>query len=500
MRLLMSDTAAFLAFDLGASSGRALLGHWDGQRFDLAELHRFENGPVDVLGSLYWDPLRLWSEIKIGLSRYATTQTAPLMGIGIDTWGVDYGLLDQQGRLLGNPYNYRDPRTDGMLEHVFTQVPREAIFATTGIQFLQINTLYQLAAMVRARDPQLAAASTLLMIPDLFHYWLTGRQAAEYTNATTTQLLACHDRQWARGLVDQLGIPTGLLPEVVAPGTVLGQLRDTIAFETGLQRGIPVIVPATHDTASAVAAVPGLDARSAYISSGTWSLMGVEIPEPIVSARALALNFTNEGGVDGTIRLLKNINGLWLLQEARRQWQREGHAYAWEDLLAQSERAEELRSLIDPDAPEFLRPGDLPGAVRDFCRRTGQPIPASVGAIVRCCLESLALKYRQVLLALEELTGTPIETIRIVGGGCQNRQLCQFTADACGRAVVAGPVEATALGNLMAQTIAAGLLPDIAAGRRALARSLSLEQYEPRRNSDWDTAYSRFEALLDGVH
>lgn len=491
----MADTANFLAFDLGASSGRALLGRWDGVGFTLEELHRFENGPVNILGHLHWDILRLWEEIKAGLARYAAQQTAPLAGVGVDTWGVDFGLLDRNGRLIGNPYNYRDQRTNGMVERVCELVPRSEIFAATGIQFLQINTLFQLYSMVYTADPQLESAATLLMIPDLFHYWMTGRKAAEYTNATTTQMFAGHERRWAMPLIERLGIPAQILPEIVAPGTVLGTLGDQLAAEAGLARGVPVIAPATHDTGSAVAAVPGLDARSAYISSGTWSLMGVEIAQPVVNERAQALNFTNEGGVAGTIRLLKNINGLWLLQECRRQWQREGQNYAWEELLAQAERATPLQALIDPDAPEFMSPGDLPAAIRAYCRQTGQPQPENVGAIVRSCLESLALKYRWVLAALEELTGQRIETIRIVGGGSQNRQLCQLTASACGRPVVAGPVEATALGNILVQAIAAGVIPDITAGRRALAASLHLAHYEPGSTAGWDAAYERFTQL-----
>ena len=492
----MSNSANFLAFDIGASSGRAMLGRWDGARIVLEEIHRFENGPIDVLGSLHWDALHLWSEVKAGLAHYAAAYDAPLAGIGVDTWGVDYALLDAHGRLLGNPYNYRDPRTEGMLAHVDTLIPRNELFAHTGMQFLPINTLYQLASMVQSKDPQLAMADTLLMIPDLFHYWMTGAKVAEYTNATTTQLLDCNERQWATGLIDRLGIPARILPEIVAPGTVLGKLRPAIAAEVGLHDLPPIVVPATHDTGSAVAAVPGLDAHSAYISSGTWSLMGLEIREPIVSSRALALNLTNEGGVAGTIRLLKNINGLWLLQESRRQWQREGHDYSWEGLLTAAEQATPLISLVDPDAPEFMRPGDLPGAVRAFCQKTGQVVPASVAALVRCLLESLALKYRWVLSALEEVSGEQITTIRIVGGGCRNRQLCQLTADACGRKVVAGPAEATALGNIMVQAVAAGVIPTITAGRRALAESIERAHYTPQGGAHWDAAFVRFTQLL----
>jgi rhamnulokinase len=492
-------TANFIAADLGASNGRVLCACWDGARFDLHELHRFPNGPVEVVGRLYWNALGLWSEIKTGLARYAAQEQTPPAAIGIDTWGVDYALLDRDGRLLGNPVHYRDARTNGIQERAFGVVPSDAIFAETGIQFMQINTLFQLYAMRYAGDPQLEAAATLLMVPDLFHYWLTGRQAAEYTIASTSQMLHAADRRWATGLLARLGLPTHILPEIVPPGTALGPVRAAVCEATGLQgpNGRPplVIAPGSHDTASAVAAVPGLDERSLYISSGTWSLMGIEISQPIVNARSRALNFTNEGGVAHTIRLLKNIAGLWLLQEARRQWQREGHDYSWEELSAQARGAEPFRSLIDPDAADFLAPGQMVDAIHAYCRRTGQPAPESVGQVVRCCLESLALRYRWVLEALEQLAGRRLETVRIVGGGSQNRLLSQFAADACRRPIVTGPVEATALGNVMVQAIATGHLASLAEGRAAIAASIQQEKFDPSPDSGWEDAYARFQQL-----
>ena len=491
----MQQTADFVAIDLGASSGRVLLGRWDGARFDLQELHRFDNGAVNVLGRLHWDVLRLWSEIKDGLAHYAARFDRPPAGIGVDTWGVDFALLDRAGHLLGNPYHDRDPHTEGVPEQVFARVPRRQIFEQTGIQFMRLNTLYQLFSLAQAGDPQLAAAETLLMMPDLFHYWLTGRKMAEYTDATTSQFFLCRERRWATDLLAQLGLPTQILPPVVAPGTILGELQPDVMAEVGLRQPTPVIAPASHDTASAVAAIPGLDERSAYISSGTWSLMGVEIHEPIINDRALELNFTNEGGVGGTIRLLKNITGLWLVQKCRRRWQRAGQQYSWDELLALADQAEPLRSLVDPDDEAFLSPEDMPAAIRAYCRRTGQPEPGDAGAVIRCCLESLALRCRAVLDALEELTGRRLETIRIVGGGSQNRLLCQFTADACQRPVVAGPVEATALGNVLLQAIATGYLPDLAAGRAAVAASVRLESFEPRGNAAWEEAFARFKRL-----
>ncbi|HEX9442393.1 MAG TPA: rhamnulokinase family protein, partial [Roseiflexaceae bacterium] len=327
----MSHTVNFLAIDLGAASGRVMLGHWDGDRFALQELHRFPNQPVNIHGHIHWDVLRLWHEIKAGMERYAARFDAPLAGIGVDTWGVDFALLDRAGRLLGNPYTYRDTRTDGILARVFARVPRQDVFARTGIQLMSINTLCQLMSM--AGDPQLDAADTLLMIPDLFHYWLTGNKAVEYTNATTTQMYDPRERRWATDLLDRLGLPSRILPPIVEPGALLGEVLPDVASEVGLRAPVPVIVPASHDTASAVAAIPGLDRRSAYISSGTWSLVGVETSQPILSDAALALNVTNEGGVGGTIRLLKNVAGLWLMQESQRQWQREGTTYSWEELL-----------------------------------------------------------------------------------------------------------------------------------------------------------------------
>ncbi len=491
----MDRAGHFAAVDLGASGGRVILGRWDGVRFKLSERHRFPNEPVALGGHRHWDVLRLWEEIKAGLGRCAAPAGGRLAGVGVDTWGVDFALLDRNGRLLGNPYHYRDRRTDGMMELAFERVPRAAIYAATGIQLMQINTLFQLFSMVRAGDPQLGAASTLLTMPNLFAYWLSGQRVAEYTHATTTQCLEVRDRRWAIGLLDGLGIPREIFPPLVEPGTVLGPLRADVAAEVGLPGSVPVIAVGCHDTASAVAAIPGLDAHSAYISSGTWSLMGVEVAAPIITERSLAGNFTNEGGVAGTIRLLKNIAGLWLVQECRRQWQCEGADHGWDDLLDQAARAEPFRAVIDPDAPEFLSPPDMPAAIRAACVRGGQKPPETIGAVIRCCLESLALRYRATLDELEQLVGRQLDTIRIVGGGSQNRLLCQFTADACGVPVVAGPVEAAALGNLMMQAVAAGELDGVVAGRAAVAASVRLKTYEPRSSGAWEEGLARLRAV-----
>lgn len=490
-------TTNFIAADLGASNGRVLLARWDGARFTLAELHRFHNGPTLVHDRMYWNALELWREIKNGLARYAATEGTTPAAIGIDTWGVDYALLDSSGRLLGNPVHYRDARCNGVQERLFCVVPQAKVFGETGIQFMQINTLVQLYAMRDQGDPQLDLASTFLMIPDLFNYWLTGRKAVEYTIASTSQMLHAADRRWATGLLAKLNLPTHILPEIVAPGATLANLLPNVADETGIKGAPPIIAPGTHDTASAVAAIPGLDEKSAYISSGTWSLMGVEIPQPIINDHVRRLNFTNEGGVANTIRLLKNIGGLWLLQEARRQWARSGQEYTWAQLLAEAEKATPFRSIIDPDASDFLAPSHMVDAMVAYCRRTGQPAPESVGEVVRCALESLALRYRWTLSALEELVGHRLETVRIVGGGSQNRLLCQLTADACQRPVITGPVEATALGNVMVQAMATGHLGSLAEARQAVAASIPQEHFTPGPAAGWDDAYARFLQLVE---
>ena len=485
----------FLAVDLGASSGRVIAGSWDGARFALRDVHRFPNGPVPMGDSLHTDIEMLWREVCAGFRMYTDRVGASPAGVGVDAWGVDFGLLGRDGKLLGPPYHYRDARTTGMMERAFALVPREEIFRVTGIQFMQINTVFQLLGMGGAKHPHLSEASALLMTPDIFHYWLSGRQVAEYTIASTSQMLDAGGRGWAMPLLERLGIPAAILPPVTAPGCVLGPALDPVAAAAGWKTPVPVIAVGSHDTASAVAAVPDLDGRSAYLSSGTWSLLGVEVPAPVINADSLALNFTNEGGVAGTIRLLKNIMGLWLVQECQRAWEREGKGYGWAELASLAGGAPAFRSLVDPDAADFLAPGDMPGAIRAFCRRTGQPEPDSVGAMVRCALESLALKYRIVLGNLEELCGHRLEVIRVVGGGSRNRLLNRFTADACGRPVAAGPVEATALGNIMIQAVATGALRDLAEGRRAVAASVDRETVDPGSPGPWEEASARFAGL-----
>jgi rhamnulokinase len=483
-----------LAFDLGAESGRALLGLFDGQQLKLQIVHRFANVPVRVLDGMYWDVLSLHREMVHSL-RLAASEFGGVDSIGVDTWGVDFALLGRNGELLGNPRHYRDPHTEGVMEATFARVPRAELYGRTGLQFMRFNSLFQLLAMQRDRSPLLDAATHLLFMPDLFHYFLTGIKVNEYTDASTSQLLNPQTRTWDHDLASKLGLPAQLLGTLVQPGTVLGPLRSSVSQETGLG-GVPVVAPGTHDTASAVAAVPATGSSWAYISSGTWSLMGVETPAPVMTEKALAYNFTNEGGVGGTTRLLKNVMGLWLVQECRRAWERAGTSYSYEDLVRLASEAPPFAAIINPDDESFILPANMPDAIVAHCRRTGQKPPEGPGPIVRCALESLALRYRWVLEKAEELTSVPRETIHIVGGGCQNALLCQLTADACNRPVLAGPVEATAMGNLLVQAIGLKLLGSIAEGREVIARSLEGRSYAPVQAARWDEPYARFVKLL----
>jgi rhamnulokinase len=486
----------FLAFDLGAESGRAILGQLDGQRLRLSEVHRFPNGPVSLSDGLHWDVLRLWGEIKNGLAAAIQELGADLAGIGLDTWGVDFGLLDRDGALVANPYHYRDNRTDGMLEEAFGRVPRAEIFEHTGIQFMAINSLYQLLSLVIGRSPSLDIAETFLMMPDLFNYWLTGRPVCEFSIATTSQCFDPRQGDWARPLLEKLGIPAHIFPQIVPPGTVLGNLSPSVAAEVGAG-DLPVIAPGCHDTALAVAAVPAEGSDFVYISSGTWSLMGAELSGPVINEKSLAFDFTNEGGVCDTFRLLKNITGLWLVQECRRTWARQGERFSYDALTQMAAQAAPLQSLVDPDYGEFLRPGDMPARIRAFCRRTGQPVPGSRGAVLRCALESLALKYRWVLERLETTLGRRLDPIHIIGGGTQNLLLNQLTADATGRRVVTGPIEATAAGNVMMQAMALGYIGSLEDGRQIVRNSFEMATYEPAGGSEWDEAYDRFATLIE---
>ena len=498
----MGKQRTYLAVDIGASSGRVLAGRFDGERLELDEMHRFPNGPVQVGGHLYWDLLRLWSDVQDGLRTAA--EGTEIVSVGVDTWGVDFALLGRNDELLGNPYHYRDPEKAGILEHAFQRVSREEIFAETGLQFMEINTLFQLLTLQRANSSLLDSAESLLMIPDLFHWLLTGEKANEFTDATTTQFLNPSTRDWSRDLLRRFELPDDILQNIVLPGTNLGSLRPEIAAATGLGSA-SVVVPGTHDTASAVMAVPAVGEVSqhpdwCYISSGTWSLMGVEVAEPIINDTCRELNFTNEGGVGGSIRLLKNITGLWLVQECRRIWARSGTDFDWQQLTQLADQAEPLKSFINPDDAAFTAPEDMPAAIRSYCADRGQEVPETEGAIVRCALESLALRYRMVLDCLEKLTGSRIETIHIVGGGTQNEQLCQMTANACDRLVIAGPIEATAIGNVMVQALSSGDIGSVEEARAVVARSFPMRRFEPQEPGAWDESFGRFTQLFeDGV-
>jgi rhamnulokinase len=484
-------SAGYLAVDLGAESGRLVLGRFDGGRVSLEEVHRFPNIAVRLPDGLHWDVLRFLSEIKEGLAK--AMREEKIEGIGIDSWGVDFGLLDGEGALVSNPYHHRDARTEGMMDEAFRLVPKEEIYQLTGIQFLPINTLYQLLPM--RGSPLLEAAQTMLLIPDLMNYWLTGEKACEYTNATTTQLLDLEEGGWARNILEGMDLPSRILAPIVQPATELGSLLPEVAEEVGA--GPPVFAVASHDTASAVVAVPAEGEDFAYISSGTWSLVGVELPGPVVTEEGLRANFTNEGGFGGKTRLLKNVMGLWLLQECRRQWAKEGHEYSYEELARLAEDAPPAGPLVDPDRPAFLAPGDMASRIRSFCEETGQRPPEEPAAVARCVFESLALKYRYAIEQAESLAGRAIGTVNVVGGGSQNSLLCQLTADATRRPVLAGPVEATALGNLMVQAYARGHLASLEEIREAVRRSVEVQEYEPQGGEErWQEAYEKLRGLI----
>jgi rhamnulokinase len=488
----------YLGVDLGAESGRVMAGLWDGQQMRLEPVHRFPNEPVEMGNGFHWDVARLWFEIQNGLTAAARTYGSRIVSVGVDTWGVDFALLSKSSELLGQPYHYRDRRTVGMMEAAFARVPRAQIFAETGLQFMELNSLYQLLALQKNSPELLAQADCLLFMPDYLHWCLSGARVAEFTIASTSQLLH-PSGAWSQKLLAQFNLPANIFPPIVRPGTKIGQLRESIAARTGLGK-IAVTVPAAHDTGSAVAATPTTHtgrANWAYLSSGTWSLLGVEVAQAIVSPRVLELNLTNEGGVDGTYRLLKNIMGLWLVQQCRRAFESRGNKLDYADLMPLAAGEPALVSLVDPNHQDFLNPPDMPRAIQEFCRATGQPAPQSEGALVRCALESLALAYQSTIAALEEVTGTRIEVIHIIGGGSRNDLLNQFTADACARPVLAGPVEATALGNLLIQARGCGEIGSLAEMRSSVTRSTELRAFEPSpaNAAAWQQAQARFAPL-----
>ncbi len=484
---------SYLSFDLGAESGRSIVGHLENGRLTLKEVTRFPNRMLSEQGHLYWDVHYLIKEIKKGIKECVQQSHIP-DSLGIDTWGVDFSLLDKTGKLLSLPFAYRDPRNEGAMEEFFQFVPRERIYALTGIQFLQFNSLFQLYALKRDQSPFLHLVDNLLFMPDLFNFFLTGIKATEFTYATTSQLYNPQKEKWEQELFDVLNIPTSIMQNIVPPGTKISTLNKSTCTETGI-KSLPVIAVASHDTASAVAAVPADNKNWAFISSGTWSCMGMEIQKPIINDRAIKLNFTNEGGVEGTFRFLKNIMGLWLLQECRKIWAKD-KLYSYEHLMDAALTAPAFQSILDPDWPDFLNPPDMTEAINRFCLKTNQPLPESLSSYVRCILESLALKYRFVLEQLESIRSQTIERIHIIGGGAKNRLLCQFAANAMSRTVYAGPSEATAIGNILVQAKALGHIQSLKEIRDIIRNSFPLEIYEPENVGVWEDAYLSFSELL----
>lgn len=494
----MRNTQNYLAIDLGAESGRTIVGSLENNLLTLVETHRFANEPVRLPDGLHWNVLQLWSEIKKGIGISSKKCEKRLTSIGLDSWGVDFALLDNYNTLLSNPFHYRDDRTNGMLSEAFNCMPASEIFANTGIQFMQINTLYQLLAMSLQKSTLFDVAEKFVTIPDLFNFWLSGEITNEFTNSTTTQCFDPRERDWAKHLLEVMGIPTHIFGKITNSGTRIGTLLRTVAEETGLGE-VQIVVPACHDTGSAVVAVPALAENQdfAWISSGTWSIIGAEVSAPHIDEKVFQYNFTNEGGVFGTWRLSKNIIGLWLLQECRREWKCKGNELSYAEMTHLASEAEPFLSVIDPDFIEFLHPGNMPSRIQKYCADTNQIIPLTQGQILRIALEGIVLKYRMTLERLEELTGKHLDPIYIIGGGTKNHLLNQFTADATCRAVITGPVEATAIGNILMQAIGLNHLGSLAEARNIVRTSFLPEVYEPKNTTGWDEAYSRLREIIN---
>lgn len=486
-------TKRVLAFDFGASSGRAIIGCFDGDKITLEEVHRFSNDPVSVGGTVYWDVLRLFYEIKQGIIK------AKIAGgfdsIGIDTWGVDFGLIDSEGKLMENPVHYRDTRTVGLVDEAFKTMPKEKLYGITGIQFMELNTLFQLISLKKYRPWMLERADKMLFMPDLFGYMLTGKMCAEYSIASTSQLIDLDKRTWSKEILDAFGIKESVFAPLVQPGTVLGELSKEVCEECGVDP-VPVISVCGHDTQSAITSVPCEDGDFAFLSSGTWSLFGTELDKPIVNETSMNINITNEGGFDGSTGFLKNIIGLWLIQESRRQWKREGKEYSYADLEKLALAAEPFKCFIDPDAPEFVPHGNIPERVREFCRKTGQYVPETVGEIMRCIYESLAMKYRLTFEKLRECTERDYHVIHVIGGGTKDGLLCQMTANSCDRTVKAGPIEATVMGNVAVQLMSDGSVKNIGQARKIVADSSELKTFEPKDTDKWAGAYEDFLKII----
>jgi rhamnulokinase len=480
----------FLAFDLGAESGRAILGALEQGKLSLREMHRFPTGMLQLEDHFQWNIYRLFEEMKKALSICAKEKDLHIESMAFDTWGVDYGLLSKDGNIIGLPYCYRDPRTNGIMDEFFKIIPKERVYKLTGIQFMQFNTLFQLFAAKRAKSPSLDIATDLLFIADLFNYLFTGKKKSEFTFATTSQLYNPVKKNWESDLFNTLGVPMSLMQDIVAPGSILGPLNENICHETGISP-MWVSAVASHDTGSAIVAIPAKGKNFAYISSGTWSLMGIETMQPLISDTTLRYNFTNEGGAEGTFRFLKNIMGLWLLQQCRKSWNTEKD-YSYSDIVDMAKTAPAFESLIDPDCYDFLNPTDMPEAIKNFCRKTGQKVPDTDAKVARCIMESLALKYRYTLDQLKECATQPIDKVHIIGGGTQNQLLCQFAANAMGLPVIAGPAEGTATGNIMIQALALGYVKDIDQIRDVINVSFDTAHYKPMDIDAWNMTYKKF--------
>lgn len=483
-------TKRVLAFDFGASSGRAIIGTFQNGKIELEEVHRFSNDPVQLGDTLYWDVLRLFHEIKQGLIK------AKLAGgfdaIGIDTWGVDFGLLDKDGRLLENPVHYRDLRTQGMIEKTFETIPSDELYQRTGLQFMSYNTLFQLMSLKEKRPELLERADKFLFMPDLFVYFLTGSQKSEYSIASTSQFVNPNTNDWDWELIDRLGFKRSLFSPLVDPGTVAGKLRPEICEELDLPP-VDVMYVTGHDTASAVASVPAKKGDEfVYISSGTWSLMGIESPSPVINEKSAKYNYTNEGGINRTTRFMCNIMGLWLIQESRRQWQREGQELSFNDMEQAALKSKPFRSFIDPTNDLFMTPGNMPRRIKEFCEKTGQHVPETMGEVVRCIYESLALKYKETFQNIEEISGKKYGVLHIVGGGTKDGLLSQFSANACGVPVICGPIEATAMGNIAVNLMGSGDLKDVWEARSVISASFEPKNYTPTDTEAWEEAFRRF--------
>lgn len=482
-----------LAFDFGASSGRAIVGVFDGEKIELREVHRFSNDPVKINGTFYWDVQRLFFEIKQGILK--AKEDGGFDSIGIDTWGVDFGLLRKDGTLVENPVHYRDARNDGMVEFAKKYMSQEEMYDITGIQFMDFNTIFQLLSLKENRPYILEEADKLLFMPDLLSYMLSGVKSTEYSIATTSQMVDLKTRNWSDKILDTFGIKKDLLTDIVPTGAVIGQLSDDICEELGVPKA-DVISVASHDTQSAITAAPCEYEDFAFISCGTWSLFGTEVKEPIINDASKKLNVTNEGGYDYTIAFLKNICGLWLIQESRRQWIREGKEYSYAELEKMALECEPFKCFIDPDAPEFAPMGNIPERVRKYCEKTGQYVPQTVGEIMRCIYESLALKYRLTFDGIKDCTEKEYDRIHVMGGGTKDKLLLQMTAQSCNVNVYGGPIEATALGNIAVQLMSSGAISDIKEARKIIAQGENLKLYTPNDRDDWEKAYETFKQII----